>query len=161
MGLARLFPNLGRQRMERLALGPGGTLDWIARDDQQRLNAFFGSRELWEAQPRNWDEFNLREPSRTVTLLDHGYDTSQPIEHCSTAELKTAAAFRGGHFLGDTFDPDKDALFRCALGHDFNLTPRLYLKGGHWCPACMFDQNSYQANAETNPFFAQVWPDQD
>ena len=159
--LARMFQSLGRKRMERLARGPGGTLDWVARDDEQRLNAFFGSRELWNALPRDWDEFNRTEPSRTMTLLDHGHDTSHAIEHCSTAELKTAAAFRGGHFLGDTFDPDKDAPFRCALGHDFHMTPRLYLKGGHWCPTCMFDQNSYQANAEINPFFAQVWPDQD
>lgn len=147
--------------MERLARGPGGTLDWVARDDEQHLNAFFGSRELWEALPRSWNEFELREPSRSVTMLDHGHDTSQGIEHYSTAELKAAAAFRGGQFLGNTHAPDSAAPFRCALGHDFNMTPRLYLKGGHWCPICMFDPNIYQINSEINPFFAQVWPDKD
>ena len=51
--------------------------------------------------------------------------------------------------------------FRCALGHDFAITPRLYLQGGHWCPTCMVDQDSYDANKAANPFFAQVWPDGD
>lgn len=159
--LARLFPGAGRKRMEKLARGPGGTLNWIENDDREHIDAYFGSRAAWEKLPIEWKDFAFREPSRTVSLLDHGHDTSKPVEQCSVADLKSAAAFRGGRFPGETFQPDDAVMFQCALGHDFTMAPRLYLGGGHWCPTCMFDQRSYDANAERNPFFAQVWPDND
>ena len=159
--LARMFPSAGRRRMEKLARGPGGTLHWIAHDDRARIDAYFGSRAAWDALPAEWGDFVYREPSREVCCLDHGHDADKPIEECSTADLKAAAAFRGGRFAGDAFEPDAPARFACALGHDFSMTPRLYLKGGHWCPTCMTDPDSYDANRARNPFFAQVWPDTD
>ncbi|MFM2370549.1 MAG: hypothetical protein RIS85_271 [Pseudomonadota bacterium] len=159
--LARLFPGAGRKRLEKLANGPGGTLNWVSRNDQDHIEAYFGSREAWEALPRDWADFTFREPSRTVSLLDHGYDTAKPETAWTGADLATAAAWRGGTFSGSDCEPDAPAAFRCAVGHDFQMTPRLYLKGGHWCPACMTDQSTYSANAKANPFFAQVWPDSD
>ncbi len=159
--LARLFPGAGRKRMEKLARGPGGTLNWIANDDRDHINAYFGSRDAWERLPTQWQDFTFRQPSRTVSLLDHGYDAALPIEACTTADLNSAAAFRGGSCLGEPREPDDLTPFRCALGHDFAMTARLYLKGGHWCPTCMIDHATYDANAGRNPFFAQVWPDND
>lgn len=159
--MARLFPGAGRKRMEKLAQGPGGTLNWIAHDDRAHIDAYFGSREAWEKLPAEWADFTFREPSRTISLLDHGHDTATPVEACSAADLKAAAAYRGGRLLDDTFEPDDLAAFQCAVGHEFRMTPRLYLKGGHWCPTCMLDPDSYDTNAERNPFFAQVWPDND
>lgn len=159
--IARLLPGAGRGRMEKLATGPGGTLNWIANDDREHIQAYFGSREAWEKLPREWADFEFREPLREVSLLDHGYDTEKPDDDWTAADLVAAAQFRGGTFLGQTCEPDMATSFRCALGHEFTMTPRLYLKGGHWCPACMTDQASYDANKTTNPFFAQVWPDND
>lgn len=159
--LARLFPGAGRKRLEKLAQGPGGTLNWLSRNDQDHIEAYFGSREAWEALPRDWADFTFREPSRTVSVLDHGYDTAKPETEWTGADLATAGAWRGGAFIGADCEPDAPAAFRCAVGHDFQMTPRLYLKGGHWCPACMTDQTTYHANAAANPFFAQVWPDLD
>jgi nucleoside-diphosphate-sugar epimerase len=159
--LARLFPGAGHKRMEKLARGPGGTLNWLENNDSEHINAYFGSRAAWEKLPAEWKDFTFRTPSRTVSLLDHGYDTTKTVETCTTADLKAAAAFRGGSFPGETFQPDEPADFRCAHDHKFSMTPRLYLHGGHWCPVCMIDANTYTSNAERNPFFAQVWPDND
>jgi nucleoside-diphosphate-sugar epimerase len=159
--LARLFPSAGRKRMEKLARGPGGTLNWIANDDRAHIDAYFGSREAWERLPTKWSDFEFRQPSRTVSLLDHGHDTSLTADQCGSAQLKSAALLRGGASLSEADDPDAPAPFRCALGHEFTMTPRLYLKGGHWCPTCMIDPDTYDAQAERNPFFAQVWPDND
>ena len=159
--LARLFPGAGRKRLEKLAKGPGGTLNWIVNDDRQHIEAYFGSREAWEKLPRDWADFEFREPSREVSLLDHGFDTAKPEGDWTVADLGAAAEFRGGKYTGDSCEPDSPARFRCALGHEFTMTPRLYLKGGHWCPVCMTDQSSYDANKKVNPFFAQVWPDND
>ena len=49
---------------------------------------------------------------------------------------------------------------RRATRHRFAMTPRLYLKGGHWCPATMVDSTNYDAEARRNPFFAQVWTEE-
>ena len=159
--IARLFPGAGRARMEKLAKGPGGTLNWLADDDRAHIAAYFGSREAWEKLPRDWADFEFRRPSREVSLLDHGYCTAKAESDWSASDLAAAARFRGGAFLGASCEPDAPAQLRCALGHDFTMTPRLYLKGGHWCPTCMIDQASYDANKADNPFFAQVWPDCD
>lgn len=159
--IARWFPGAGRSRMEKLAKGPGGTLSWIANDDREHIDAYFGSREAWEKLPRDWADFEFRQPSREVSLLSHGYDTDKSEHDWTGDDLKAAAEFRGGKHLGAVGNADEPTQFRCALGHDFAMTPRLYLKGGHWCPTCMVDQNSYDANKAANPFFAQVWPDVD
>lgn len=47
--------------------------------------------------------------------------------------------------------------FRCALGHEFEASPRLILEGGHWCPECERKSWNYAARAKVDPFFAQVW----
>lgn len=159
---ARLFPNAGRKRLEKLAKGPGGTLNWIENNDKAHIDAYFGSREAWEALPDRWEDFPLRQPSREVCLLDHGYDTDKAPEAWTTQDLQSAAEYRGSrHRGGDVAGPDVPTTWECALGHQFEMTPRLMLRGGHWCPTCMVDQNSYDAQAARNPFFAQVWPDQD
>lgn len=159
--IARWLPGAGRSRMEKLAKGMNGTLNWIASDDREHIDAYFGSREAWRKLPRDWAEFEFRQPSREVSLLDHGYDTDRHEHDWTGDDLKSAAEFRGGKHLGALHDPDSATQFRCALGHEFAMTPRLYLKGGHWCPTCMTDQSSYDANKAANPFFAQVWPDVD
>ncbi|WP_408591325.1 NAD-dependent epimerase/dehydratase family protein [Novosphingobium sp.] len=160
--LARLFPGAGLKRMEKLARGPGGTLNWIENDDRAHIDAYFGSREAWEKLPTDWNDFAFAQPSREVSLLDHGYDSCADIGNLTAVDLSAAAAFRGGRFAGDTApEPDEATQWRCARGHDFTMSPRLYLQGGHWCPTCQFDQDSYGENAARNPFFAQVWPDND
>lgn len=159
---ARLFPGAGRKRLEKLAKGPGGTLNWLANDDKAHIDAYFGSREAWEALPERWEDFPLRQPSREVTLLDHGYDTAKDPGSWTAQDLQAAAEYRGARYLGgETGGPDEPTAWECALGHRFEMTPRLMLRGGHWCPSCMVDQDSYDAQAQRNPFFAQVWPDCD
>jgi len=159
--MARLFPGAGRKRMEKLARSPGGTLYWLEHDDRAHIDAYFGSRAAWEKLPAEWKDFTFREPSRKVSLLDHGYDTGKAAEACTAVDAKAVASYRGGHFDSDGCEPDVPAAFRCALGHDFTMTPRLYIQGGHWCPTCMIDPDTYDENAVRNPFFAQVWPDND
>ena len=81
--------------------------------------------------------------------------------------MKKAAAFRGGECLstemtkGDLFTPLK---WKCAHGHEFEMTPNLVLKGGHWCPKELPSDSegkkfhwAHDAEAKVNPFFAQVW----
>ena len=160
--ISRLAPSLGRRRMQKLAEGPGGTLRWFAENDEPKIRAYFGSREAWEANPRAWEDFTFAQPSREPTCLDHGYDTGLADDRLTLADLRQAADYRGGALVAGGEDgPDAPAGWRCALSHDFAMSPRLKLRGGHCCPTCMVDPDTYDAQAARNPFFAQVWPDTD
>ncbi len=74
--------------------------------------------------------------------------------------MKKAAEFRGGKCLsetmkkGDLFTPLK---WVSARGNEFEMTPNLVLKGGHWCPDELPWPWDYDTEAKINPFFAQVW----
>lgn len=154
--LARMFPGGGRKRIRQLAEGEGGPLYWLAHNDEARINAYFGSRAARNAIP-GWDKFELKEPSRTPTQLDHGYDESKSMDAWTDADLKQAAAFRGGICHGGSAQgPHAPTRWRCVRGHDFDMTPNLMLKGGHWCPTCMLDPDSYTDVAARSPFFRQV-----
>lgn len=159
--VSKYAPGLVRKRIEGLAKAPGGSLHWFAHDEQDKIAHYFGSRAAWEAIPRDWDDVTFTQPSREPSLLDHGYDESRAPEDWRLDDLRAAAAFRGGKCLATAFDgPDVPVEWESSAGHRFAMTPNLYLKGGHWCPATMIDPENYIAEAERNPFFAQVWSDQ-
>jgi hypothetical protein len=154
---AKLATSAGRARTQRLAEAEGGSLHWLRHDDRAHIDAYFGSRQHWEQIP-DWDRFVLEQPSRVPTQLDHGYDERKSAEEWTLADLREAAQFRGGAYLGNAaaapFDP---APWSCARGHEFTMSANLMLRGGHWCPRCMIDQASYAEVAERSPFFAQVF----
>jgi nucleoside-diphosphate-sugar epimerase len=159
---ARYGSALGRKRLERLAMGPGGTLNWIHNNDDAHIAAYFGSRASWEKLPRDWADFEFAQPSRTPSYLEHGYDVDKAEADWTHADLAQAAEWRGLRFEGGSdVSADRASAWRCGLGHNFTMTPRLMLRGGHWCPTCMIEPDCYDAQAQVNPFFAQVWPDQD
>jgi hypothetical protein len=73
--------------------------------------------------------------------------------------MKKAAEYRGGKCLSvrlgkDMYTPIK---WKCHCGHEFEMSPNLVLKGGHWCPECLPMPWNYDEIARHNPFFAQVW----
>ena len=155
---ARLAGKAGRKRMQKLAEGPGGTLHWLATNDEAHIKPFFGSRTEWEAIPADWENYPLEQPSREPSCLDHGYDTDRHEGAWTRADLQAAAEFRGSKLLSEgEVGAGEAAQWRCAHGHEFAMTPRLMLRGGHWCPTCMVDPSTYDATAKVNPFFAQVW----
>ena len=146
-----------------------GTMYWIKNDIKNRISAYFGSREAWEAIG-TWETFEIKNPSMEVTKLDHGYDESKPLGALTLEELQKAAEFRGGACLSEAYSgaPYAKLQWRCANGHTFEMSPNLVLRGGHWCPgelpgpkdgdfANPFKPWNYAAEAKVNPFFAQVW----
>ncbi|MGQ4267454.1 NAD-dependent epimerase/dehydratase family protein [Nocardiopsis changdeensis] len=144
--------------MKPLARRPRGTMHAILTEDREAVAAHFGSREEWEAIG-DWTTFSAPEPSRTPAFLDHGYDESVPRERWGSGMYRQAAAFRGGDLLTDdvrTGDTASPLAWRCAEGHVFAASPRLVLTAGHWCPECVRDSAGYAAQAERNPFLAQL-----
>jgi nucleoside-diphosphate-sugar epimerase len=138
---------------------PFGTLHWFKHDNEQRISAFFGSREKWEAIP-SWKELKLEKPSHKPLRLNHGYDESKPKAELEITDMKQVAEFRGGKCLSQKMnkgDLETKLQWECAFGHQFEASPTLVLLGGHWCPDCLPTPWNYDEEAKHNPFFAQVW----
>ena len=160
MSLTPLAPALIiKAAMRHVARTPGmGPLDWLRRSDcEERITAFFGSREEIQAIP-DWSHFDLSRPSDKAVLLSHGYDESKPDSELDISDMKSAAEFRGGKCLSASMakgDIDTPLEWECSFGHRFKL-PRTVLKGGHWCPDCLPTPWKYDEEARKNPFLAQV-----
>lgn len=152
---------IGKMFMKRIASNKRfGTLTWIKNNDPERMSAYFGSKEQWSKLPTDWEHTDVSRPTDEITYLDHGYDENKPISELDIEDMRKAAKFRGGELVsetmvkGDIYTPLK---WKCAMGHEFEMTPNLVLKGGHWCPDCDPMPWNYDAMAKVNPFFNQVW----
>lgn len=136
-----------------------GTKAWIDNGIKDRITAYYGSYEKYDAIG-SWDEFEIIKPDKSdMNYLDHGYDERKDFHSLKISDMKKAAEFRGGECLSkklgkDMYTPIK---WRCAHGHEFEMSPNLVLKGGHWCPECLPLPWNYDEEAKHNPFFAQVW----
>lgn len=137
-----------------------GTKHWLDAGMEDRIEAYWGSRKAWEALPEKVSEMDHFTDWDTIVPIDHGYDESKPECELTLEDMKGAAKFRGGELLSEDMtkgDWRGKLRFRCAIGHEFEASPRLVLEGGHWCPACERKSWNYGARAKVDPFFAQVW----
>lgn len=136
-----------------------GTLHWKKTENPHRISAYFGSMDAVRKM-KSWKDFKIERPTEEITLLDHGYDETKPVEELDIEDMKKAAEFRGGECLsktmvkGDLYTPLK---WKSARGNVFEMTPNLVLRGGHWCPEELPWPWDYDTEAKINPFFAQVW----
>ena len=138
-----------------------GTLGWLKSGNEQRIKAYFGSREEREAIP-SWEvmrDIHLAGEAE-AERLSHGYDESKPLSELDIEDMRQAAEFRGGKCLSETMTKGDLATkleWECAFGHRLSASPALVLLGGHWCDECMPAPWRFDEEAERNPFFAQVW----
>jgi nucleoside-diphosphate-sugar epimerase len=143
-------------QLKRLTGQEEGTLRWIRQHHQERIIDFFGSCSAWKEIP-GWDRplpsLDIEQPFQR---LDHGYDESK--EQLVQSDLQEAARFRGGSLQSAGWKGDMDQLleWKCCQGHDFRMTPRSVLLGGHWCRRCIDPPWDYEAFAGKNSFAAQV-----
>lgn len=84
-----------------------GTQYW-AKNDPDRLKAYFGSEDAY-CSIRSWDDVRPAAYEKNagkarakgeLKHLDHGWDESKSIYELTDEEIQEAAAFRGGRFLG-------------------------------------------------------------
>jgi nucleoside-diphosphate-sugar epimerase len=144
--------------MKPLTRRPRGTMALIRGGDDEKIAAYFGSRREWEAIG-DWSTFVPPEPDRSPALLDHGYDETRDPAQWTIADLRDAAAFRGGRLLSQDMirhDIATPLRWQCSDGHAFTGSPRLILAAGHWCPNCVRDPAGYPRQAQANQFLAQV-----
>ena len=159
--LARIVPPVFiRMFMRTLAYKKQwGTQWWIEQNDQNRINAYYGTREKWE-QIKPWAEQDLSHPSDEIVYIEHGFDETKSRDEWTIEDIQQAAAFRGGKCLSETMvkgDWRTPLQWECQFGHRFMASPNIVLLGGHWCPECLPSPWHYDEIAKGNPFIAQVW----
>lgn len=165
----KVIATFAKPFLKKLANTPRwGTQYWIKTNDQQRISAYYGTKEDWAKAGAYWSTFKLEKFGKKTKdaeqfKLDHGYDESKPDSELDINDIKQAAKFRGGECLSKTMkkgDLTTKLKWKCGrCGKEFEASPNLILKGGHWCPHCYLpiEKWDYDDIAKTNPFFAQVW----
>ncbi len=152
--------------MKRYAFEKGmGTQSWV-EDDHEKLAAYYGSMEAyrnirsWEQMRPPYLEKNLDKALETgeALCLKHGWNVDTPVVELTLDEVRAAAEFRGGKFLG----PEENlgqagAIFEweCENGHRFNASLEYVLCGGGWCQDCGLDFCVRNAGPN-NRFFSQL-----
>lgn len=147
--------------MEKIAKSEHGSLAWIKDNDEAKIQSFWGTLERRD-EMLDWDKLNVNFDYSEVKILDHGYDETKESSQLDIFDMKKAAKFRGGNCLSNDMkqgDLDTHLKWECAFHHQFEASPRLVLKTGHWCPECEAPDWNYEEIAKKNPFFAQVWED--
>lgn len=155
-GLRKMVQVIGRRKMKNMASGKDGTLWWYDSRNERRISAFYGSFAKYEAID-DWDGPDMPSLRPSWNRLNHGYNETKAV--LDLTDLKDAASYRGGRLLSSAWTGDMYEKLRwaCAVGHEFEGSPYLVLKAGHWCPDCLPPPWNYGEEARRNPFFAQVW----
>ncbi len=124
-------------------------LRWIESNDEEKITAFFGSREKWQSIP-DWNDYRIERsgpepPPRPGTEVPD----KPTLEYA-----RTLAEARGGQCLSSSLTDLTSILkWRCGLGHEFQGSSRL-IAAGHWCPTCAAPPWNYDEVAKVDPLFA-------
>ncbi len=127
-------------------------LRWIETNDEEKIKAFFGSRQKWQAIP-DWKDYKL-EPSSPEPPKRPG----QEVPDKPTLEYaRSLAQARGGQCLSSSLTDLATVLhWKCGLGHEFDGSPRL-IQAGHWCPKCQAPPWDYDEVAKVDPLLASFY----
>ena len=135
--IAKLFPHCVKLAMYACAMRKTyGTQWWIKHNDVDRINAYYGSREAYEAIPE-WKNFDCSEPSKEVKLKPFDWDEKKPMADFTLADMQAVAKARGGQCISKEMtkgDWDTQLEWEDSEGKHFAASPRLILLGGHWSP---------------------------
>jgi len=159
-GGQKLMGAMIKRTMKKQAVKERGTIRFIEENDIEKIDAYWGSKNNWEAIPAKVSEMKKFADWDKVIKLDHGYDENKPTSQLNLEDIKGAAKFRGGECLSTDMETGNWAGkldFKCAFDHTFTASPKLMLEGGHFCPQCELESWNYKERAKREPFFAQVW----
>lgn len=149
-----------RSQFKRTAKKKFGTINFINTNKEDRIDAYFGSRELYEKIPVSYEGFSRFKEWDKIINIDHGYDEAKPEAELNIEDMKEAIKFRGGKLISKKMvigDWKTKLKIKCAFGHTFSASPRLILEGGHWCSVCESESWNYEKRSLKDKFFAQVY----
>jgi nucleoside-diphosphate-sugar epimerase len=160
-GAAPWYLQLGGRIAPSFAVKPfikrmADPLKWIEDNDTDKIKAFFGSREAWDAIP-DWQHSiyaQQKEPTNSCPAVEG--KESKP-ETYTMRDMQETALSRGGRCLSTEYVDIKTKLkWKCGFGHEWEASPRL-LKAGHWCPDCAPPPWDYDTQAKVDPALAAIY----
>jgi hypothetical protein len=126
-------------------------LHWVQNKEEEKIKAFFGSREAWE-KIQGWDTYKPERDTRDLRVEKDPLTREYTLQ-----EMQTLAKSRGGECLSKEYANIKTKLkWKCAFGHTWEATPRLHLTG-HWCPACVPPPWHYDELAKSDKALADIY----
>jgi nucleoside-diphosphate-sugar epimerase len=126
-------------------------LHWVQKNEEEKIKAFFGSREAWE-KIGGWDTYKPERDTRDLRVEKDPLTREYTLQ-----DMQTLAKSRGGECLSKEYSNIKTMLkWKCAFGHTWEATPRLHLTG-HWCPKCVPPPWNYDALAKADTALADLY----
>ncbi len=120
-------------------------LKWIQNNDKEKICAFFGSREKWEAIG-GWDEYVVERDTRDLRV-----ERDPLTKEYTLQDMQELAKSRGGQCLSTEYKDIKSNLkWKCGFGHEWEASPRMPLTG-HWCTQCAPPPWNWDAVAKVDP----------
>ena len=165
--LAFLAPAFAVKKfMKRYACQDETCTQWWVEHDPEKFAAYYGTREDYD-RIRSWDDVRpaplekdlaKAKAAGEVVPMDWGWDSGKSIYELSLEEVRKAAAFRGGKFLGPEDKlgvPGQIFDWECEHGHAFKASLEFVLAGGGWCHTCGLDK-VVSETSPANRFTSQV-----
>ena len=126
-------------------------LHWIQNKEEEKIKAFFGSREAWE-KIGGWETYKPERDTRDLRVEKDPLTREYTLQ-----EMQTLAKSRGGECLSKEYKNIKTQLkWKCAFGHTWEATPRLHITG-HWCPSCVPPPWHYDELTKADKALADIY----
>ncbi len=159
----KLLPNfiIKNVVMKNILKSESGPLYWIKTNQKEKSEAFF-KKSVRANIKQDWKDLEILSDYSLVKRINHGYDEKK--DQLDFNDLRFLANFRGGQLLSnkaDFKDLHSPLLWKCCFSHKFELRPNTIIKGGHWCPQCEAPPWNYGEIAKKNPYFHQVYENED
>ena len=170
MGLAKFVPTklIRKFAIERVYKDSNSPVYWYKHNDVPRLTAFFGSKEIYEALPKKWEEFkrvdyiDVRDKS-TYKAIDYGFNINKKDKDITYSDLVNVAAKHGGKLLSKEFktgDVYNKVEWQNSDGEKFFARPYTVLRGGHWLnPLYSSYVWDFDRLAKKDSIYASYWYD--
>ncbi len=168
--LAKIVPSglIKTFAIKRLFKDSNSPAYWYKHNDVARLTAFFGSKEAYENQPKDWKDFDLvdfkeNRSDKTYQPIDYGFDINKSDKDVTFEDLQNVAKMHGGKLLSTSFnkgDVYAKLEWETQDGEVFTAKPYSIIRGGHWMNPLYKDLVwDFDRLSKKDKIFAQYWYD--
>ena len=140
---------------------------WYDHHEDEKLTAFFGSREAYEALPKKWEDFYLWDFKKdrnkaNYKPIDYCFDINKDDKDIDQKDLEALAKMHGGELLskykkGNIYQRLE---WKNSDGEIFTSKAFTVVRGGHWYNPIYKDNIwDFDRLAKKDKIFAAYWYD--
>ncbi len=176
---AKIFPKkfIRAVAIKRLFKNYNSPAYWYKHGDGERLIAYFGGRDKYEALPKSWNDYGLLCEGKVNgeevdyaalkadknTKLDYGFDFDKPDAEIDINDLRSVAEAHGGKLISSDFtagDMYAKLDWQTQDGERFTASAYTVLRAGHWHNPLYTDFVwDFDRLSKRDRLYAQLWYD--